>query len=444
MRPGRLALPRRALGVSAIGRLEWLRSIWSILTAFALGALIGLYFPAWAPPAARIGQLYVTFLIMCVPPIMLTALSSSLARLLTNDSAGAHLRRIAGVFLTSMAIVASVAAAGMLLARPGGGLSEDAQLVIGHVLRNAESAAVGGGSWGEVLLSLVPRNMFAAIAEGNYPQILFVSVLLGLLLGFVRMPATERLLDLAELVLQLFQQAIAWSTYLLPLAVLGIVAGQVAQVGLGLLLALAKLLVTVLVVAVVLWCAAAFVVSKAAGVTWREQWQAMRRPLTFGFATADSMATMPLLMEALEEMKLPRPLVKLVVPLCVLIGRHGPILYGVIVLVFTMQLYGFPVTPTAMAAVIGGAVFASVVTAGMPAIPFLTALTVVAAPMGLPLEAVIPIFLAIMPVFDPPATVAVVQIQAAAAIMAIGRQGGTVAERQSRGAVPPLTPAAPR
>lgn len=401
------------------------------MAAFVLGTLIGLYLPGWAPVLSRVGGLYVTFLVMCVPPIMLTALSSSLARLLTNQAAATHLRRIATVFLITMLVVGAVGAVGMLLVKPGEGLSEEARAVIGRVLKEADSAgsvgsAVGGtGSgrgtgWGEVLLSLIPQNMFAAVAEGNYPQILFISVLLGLLLGFVRVPATEQLIELAELVFEMFQQAIMWSTYVLPVAVLGIVAGQVAQAGLELLFALAKLLGTVLAVGAVLAIAGTAVVSMVLGVSWRRQWQSLRRPLTFALATSSSMATMPLLMEALEELNLPRRLVNLVVPLCVLIARHGFVKVGAMFLVFTMQMYDLPITPTAFVTIVGGAVFASVVTAGMPVIPFLTALTVVATPMGLPLEAVIPLFLAILPIFDPFGTAFMVQVQAATTALVIG------------------------
>lgn len=62
--------------------------------AFALGTLIGLYVPGLAPFLFRFGHLYVTFLVMCVPPVTPTALSSSLARWLTHESAAAHLRRL--------------------------------------------------------------------------------------------------------------------------------------------------------------------------------------------------------------------------------------------------------------------------------------------------------------------------------------------------------------
>lgn len=425
-----------------IRRLEWLTSIWTILAAFVLGGVLGLALPEVALQVARIGDLYVTFLIMCVPPIMLTALSSSLARLLNDQAAAAHMRRIVSGLLLSMLVVASVSAIGILAFKPGVGLSTEARLVIGTHLEEAESPTVGGATgWGQLLMGLVPQNMFAAVAEGNYPQILFISVLLGLLMGFVRGPATDRMLELTELVFQLFQQAIMWSTYVLPFAVVGIVAGQVASVGPQLMVAMAKMLLACIVISLTLAVVGVVVLVRATGTPWRELWPALKKPLTFALATSNSMATMPVLMDALEELRLPRSMINLVVPLCILIGRHAFVVYGVQVLLFTVQLYDLPLTLGAVAAIIVGAVFVSVATAGMPAVPFLTALTIVAAPLGIPMEAVIPIQLAILPLYDPIGTFAAVQVQATTATMIIGRPQETAATSRGPGAQT-ATPAA--
>ncbi len=359
---------------------------------------------------------------MCVPPIMLTALSTSVAKLINNPAAARYFRRMVVVFLIGMVAAAAVGVAGMVIARPGAGLSQQAQLLIGNMLRDAHTVGSSGATWAEVLFGLIPQNMFAAIAEGNYPQILFISLLLGLLLGVVRLPATERMLELAELVFELFQQAIMWSTYFLPVAVIGIVAGQVATAGVDLLLALGRLLAACFVVAFFIWLVSSVLLAKATGVSWREQERIMRRPLAFAFATANSMATMPILMETLEQLRLPRQLVNIVLPLGVLLARYAFVNYGAMALVFAMQLYGLPVTPGALAAIIAGSAFVGAATTGMPAVPFMTALTIVSVPLGIPLEAVIPIFLAILPIFDPFGTAAAVQLQAATTAIIVGQE----------------------
>lgn len=406
--------------MGSIGRFEWLKSIWAVLAAFVLGTVIAVYVPALVAPLSKVGDLYVTFLIMCVPPIMLAALTSSLARLLTNKSAGDHLRRIAVVFLASMILTALVTGAFMLLVKPGQ-LSGEAKVMVGEMLvAGGDASADGPTGWGALLLGLVPENMFEAIAQGNYPQILFVSVLLGLLLGFVKAPASGRMLELVELVFEVFQQAVSWSAYVLPVALLGIVAGQVSSAGIEFLLSLARFIGVGIAASLTLSAFAAIALSTVLGVPWSVQWQAMRRPLTFGLATSSSMATMPLIMEGLEQLRLPPRLVRLIVPLNVLIGRQPAIISFMMVFLFTMQLYEIPVTGGSFATALFGSVFVGALTTGMPGVPSLTALTIVADPMGLPLTAVIPIMLAALPMFDPFITMAGAHMQAATTAIIIG------------------------
>src|SRR5690625_4921571 len=107
-------------------KLEWLKSVWAIVFAMVLGVVVGLYAPSWARVLSNIGSMYISFLIMCVPPIMLTAVSSSLARLVKNESAGRHIRRMLAVFVTFMAVVSTVTVVSMLIVSPGGTLSPEA------------------------------------------------------------------------------------------------------------------------------------------------------------------------------------------------------------------------------------------------------------------------------------------------------------------------------
>lgn len=430
-------------------KLEWLKSVWAIVFAMVLGVVVGLYAPSWARVLSNIGSMYISFLIMCVPPIMLTAVSSSLARLVKNESAGRHIRRMLAVFVTFMAVVSTVTVVSMLIVSPGGTLSPEAHVAIGQMIGDVQPAtAREGGGWADLFLGIVPQNMFAAMVESNYPQILFISILFGLLLGFAKLPAAEDLVDLADLGFKMFQQAISWSTYVLPFAILGIVAGQVARTGFEIVFALIKLLAVGLSISVVAVVVALLLISRVLGVPRRDVWATLRGPIIMGFGTTNSMAVMPMLMDALEQrFALPRQLVSLVVPLSVLIARNANVMYGGMMLMFAAQLYGIHLTAANVVVIIFATIIGTVVGAGMPTIPFLTALTVVAHPMGFPIEAIIPTFVAILPVLDPFGTAAGVTLHAAAATVIIGTSeaapGHPVAAETTAPAPTPAT-ASPR
>lgn len=409
-----------------MGRFEWLKSVWSIIGAMIVGAAVGFYVPEWAVPMGNVGRLYIAFLIMCVPPIMLTAVSSSLARLITNEAATKYIGRMLLVFGVIMLAVSAVTVLAMHIQQPGATLSGEAQAIIGQLLKDAPGVSGEGGGWADLFLGIIPNNIFAAVAENNYPQILFVSVLLGLLLGFARLPAADQMVELAEAGFRMFQQAISWSTYVLPFAIVGIVAGQVAQTGFEIVFALAKLLAIGIAIAVLMLFSGSLLLAKVLGVPVVKQWPVLRRSILMGFGTSNVMAVMPLLMDAMADgFGLPRRFVNLVVPLSVLLARTPVVMYAGLMLMFTAQLYGIELTASNIVVLILAAVVGTIVGAGMPTIPFLTSLSVVAQPMGLPIEAVIPIFVALLPVLDPFGTAAGVVVHAAATATVIGGPGQT-------------------
>ena len=107
----------------------------------------------------------------------------------------------------------------------------------------------------------------------------------------------------------------------------------------------------------------------------------------------------------------------------------------------TAQLYGVELTAANAAVLVLATVLGTFVGSGMPTIPFLNTLTIVAQPMGFPVEPIIPIFLAILPVLDPFGTAAGVTLHAAAASVIIGRTQAVSDEAEPTEAAP--SPGAP-
>lgn len=409
--------------MNGAGRFEWLKSVWTVLAAMALGITIGIVRPQWGAPMARLGGLYVTFLIMCVAPIILAALSTSLARFLLAKSGEVQLRRMVAVFALSMVMTSLLVVVIMVVGQPGSSLAGEAQMVLGRVLAEAEPGpgAAAGGGWADVLLTIIPVSIVAAIAENNFPQLFFVSVLIGLLMGTVRVPATERLLELLDLVSQLFNQAIQWSTYVLPIAVMGILAGEVAVLGTELLLALGRLVILVAIASLLLMGISTWVISSVLRISPAEQFRKLRRVLVFAFGTSNSVASMPLIMEDLHHgFGLPWPVVNIVVPLGVLVARYGSIMLGAVALPFAAQLYQIPLNIGQLGLlVLVLAVWAGIM-AGVPAAPLLMTTILIGAPFGIPMQAIIPIMLALIPILDPMWTVATVHLISAATVLIVG------------------------
>ena len=67
--------------------IQLLLSPWAILAGIAAGVLIGLYQPSLAAKLAPTGEMYLSLLQMCVLPIMMTAIISSIAPLFAEHEA---------------------------------------------------------------------------------------------------------------------------------------------------------------------------------------------------------------------------------------------------------------------------------------------------------------------------------------------------------------------
>src|SRR5690606_15775851 len=128
------------------------------------------------------------------------------------------------------------------------------------------------------------------------PQILFVSLLLGLLLGLSKQPGKNELVEMAEAGFKMFQRAVAWSNYALPFAVVGIVAGQVARTGFEIVFAVVKLLLVGIGLSLAAVLMALLVVSRVLHRPLAHVWASLRGPMMMGFGTTNSLAAMPMLM----------------------------------------------------------------------------------------------------------------------------------------------------
>ena len=93
--------------------------------------------------------------------------------------------------------------------------------------------------------------------------------------------------------------------------------------------------------------------------------------------------------------------VDLLVPLTFSLCRIGPTVYFALATIFVAQLYEVDLGVSELLIVVLGSVLAGVATAGSSGIALLSMLAIVLAPLGLPFEAVIILFIVIDPIVAP-------------------------------------------
>ena len=392
----------------------WALNPWVTLLSLAAGVLIGWRLPAISLPLALVGDVYVDLLKMVVLPFMVSAIIFSLQRLFRQGGAGALVLRVLVVFalagtvtaatgvLTFQALQSGAEVHPSTLQRKGQIVGADASSGDTVMSLYGQDEPHAGVTVAAVVRSLVPDNLFAALANGQTLKVLVFALLFGLAVGHVpQRVGTLALVNTLETVYQGCQVLMRWFTFPLPLVMLCMSASQTARTGLEPLqamgsfvggFALASALVLAMAVAVVWW---------RTGLPAGAVLQALREPFFMAVATRSSATCMPSMIEALAgRLGFERTRVELMVPLCTSLLRLGPVLYYVCATLFVAQLYDRPLSGPDLLLVGAACLMAGLASAGMTGIVTISLTGVVCGYLGLPFEAAFVLFVAVDPLCD--------------------------------------------
>lgn len=418
--------------------VEWLKSVWTILGSIAAGVILGLYQPELSLKLVPYGDLYLSFLKMCVIPIMVTAIVSSVGRLLMFPSAAKILSRMIIVFISGLFIVSTLGIAVGMLAEPGGGISASSRAVLGTVLQHNESAVSSvsgdiendGGGLMDFIFNLIPDNIFVALGQGDSLQILFFSVVMGAALGLLSARSGDhQFIAMIDLLFKVFQKVIYWSMYMLPFGLLFIMAGQIAGTGPGLMLAMFKFTGLIHIIALIMMIASGMTIAVKLKLSFIESLRSLKESLTIAFGTQNSIATMPSVLDALRSrFKLDADSVNLVVPLGIVICRYSMVMIYSLGLIFIAQLYGVSLGLQELLIIWVGSVLTSIAGAGTPGIVAISMISLVAVPLQLPYSTGVILLMAVNSLINPIITASNIHINCAAAVLIADKSPETEGE----------------
>ena len=220
----------------------------------------------------------------------------------------------------------------------------------------------------ERLLSIVPSNPIAALAEGNILAIIFFALLVGvslLTIGEKGKPVAELMDSSSEMMLRITH----WVMEVAPFGVFALIAAVAGTQGVAALLD-----VLTLALAVVLACVIHVVVVHGVGIIKLSLglsplnfFKGARDAMLVAFSTSSSSATLPVSMSVAEDNLGIKPVVaSTVLPLGATINMDGTALYVGIVSVFAAQAFGIDLSLTDYAIIAGSTTLVSIGTAAVP------------------------------------------------------------------------------
>jgi Na+/H+-dicarboxylate symporter len=253
----------------------------------------------------------------------------------------------------------------------------------------------------DMLKSLVPSNIFAALASGDALKALVFALLFGLAVGRVPERISVGLSQALETVYHACQKLMHWLSYPLPLILFCMSAAQLGKSGVGPLHAMLQFVIAFFVVAVLLLVLAATIIWKRSTHSLGSTLEALRAPFALALATRNSAACMPSMIESLvDRLGFARSRVELMVPLTVSLLRVGPMVYYVCATLFIAQLYGRHLGVVEVSTVLLASVLAGFASAGMTGLVTVSLIGMTCVYLSLPFEAAFILFLAVDPLCD--------------------------------------------
>ena len=261
--------------------------------------------------------------------------------------------------------------------------------------KSIEGIDVSSQGLGNVLMKMVPTNIFQALASADMLAIIFFSILVGFFLMKIAKEYKDPLLNLFNGGFELMMKITSFVIKFTPLGIFGIVAAVVAEqagdrqallditqrLGMYMAAVLGGLFFHAFITLPVL-------LRLIGKVNPYKHFQAMTTPLLTAFSTSSSSATLPLTMDAVENnVGVSNKITSFVLPLGATVNMDGTALYECVAAMFIAQAYGIHLSFLSQIVVVFTALLASIGAAGIP-MAGLVMITVILSAVGLPLEGV--------------------------------------------------------
>jgi len=385
-----------------------------IIGAMITGVCTGIFAPKIGAFVQPFGDMFLSFLKMCLIPIIITSIAMSISKLFNKENDVGYSKRIVFYFSMIMVSVSSISLFMGILTQPGAEISgadspklQEIALSSSFINRTLDAAIEEQvqKSLVQFFTEAIPSNIFESLAKDNTFQVLIFAIILGVATSFLTADNQNKIHQFCDVTLTVFQKIINTVTLFLPFGVFCLMAGGISSLGTSSLIELLGFVTKVYLTFGLLFLLSTLVIRFKTGQSITNILSWLRTPLFIAFGTRNAVATIPATLEALEnKFKLDSNITRLAVPLGAVLGRFGNIMYFSFATVFIAQLYNMSLSVEDCLLIIVGSIFAGINTSGATGAITLGMLSIVLDPLGLPFSAVLLLFIAVDPIIDPART----------------------------------------
>ncbi|TDN98895.1 dicarboxylate/amino acid:cation symporter [Sunxiuqinia elliptica] len=330
------------------------------------------------------GDLFLRSLKMLIIPLILSSLISGITNIGTGKNLGRLGLKTMGYYLLTSVLAIGTGLLFVNLFKPGIGADLNFQEKVAGLVEKQRSLR-------DILIEIVPDNIFRAFNESDMLSIIFFAVLFGFFVTKVDLVSREVLKKAFNAIFDVMMKITLFIIRFTPLGIFGIVAKVIAdQDDLASLMSRMGIYMGTVIAAlsvhffITLPLLMKFLSKSNAWKHFRN----MTTPLLTAFSTSSSGATLPLTIEAVESKSgVSNKISSFTLPLGATINMDGTALYECVAAIFIAQAYGYDLTIVQQMIIVTTALLASI---GAAAIPMagLVMISVILTAIGLPLEGI--------------------------------------------------------
>lgn len=368
---------------------------WQILIALVLGIALGAVLHEqqesrqWliSNILSPAGDIFIRLIKMIVVPIVIATLIVGIAGVGDAKKLGRIGFKTILYFeiITTVAIILGITLANVFQPGHGIDMSTLTAVDISQYQKTTEQVQSGSHSLVGTVLSLIPPNIFAAMAHGDMLPIIFFSVLFGLGLSSLPKDHREPLLNVFRGVSETMFKVTHMIMRYAPVGVFALISVTVANFGFASLWPLAKLVMLVYAAIFFFALVVLGIVARLCKLRITILIRILKDELILAYSTASSETVLPRIIEKMEAYGAPKSITSFVVPTGYSFNLDGSTLYQSIAAIFIAQLYGIELSIGQEIVLVLTLMLTSKGIAGVPGVSFVVLLATLGS-VGIPLE----------------------------------------------------------
>ncbi|HYE12387.1 MAG TPA: dicarboxylate/amino acid:cation symporter [Patescibacteria group bacterium] len=384
--------------------LKAYRSSIILLAAVMVGGLIGAIVGPEAAVVEPLGDLFLNLMFMIIVPLVFFSVTSAIGNMVSMKRLGKIMFAVFIVFTSTALLTAVISLIGASMLNPTQGIEISA---IQGLMANAPEGAQNTESVSllkQLVNTFTVSDFINIFSRKNMLQLIVFSVGLGAAIAMVREKA-QPLVKLLDAGTSVMMKLVDMIMYYAPIGLGCYFASIIGQLGPQILQGYLKSFILYLILSVFvffgLFTLYAFLAGGREGIG--SFWKNAATPSITALATCSSAACIPVNLEYVKRMGVPKDIAETVIPLGANTHKDGSVIGGVIKIVFLFGLFGYNMTDvSAVLSIIFTSFLVGAVMGAIPGGGMIGEMLIISI-YGFPIE-VLPIIAVISTIIDAPAT----------------------------------------